>query len=529
MKLQHGSFTKNSIARKTQKLYARFYDHNSVRRNLPLFQDEKNAAEAARSIERLVNIRASGSDIPPELGRFIENTLPPIRDKLAEWGIIDSSRVASVKTLAEHTMEWKEFLRSKGNGAEYVEQKTTRVAKLFKACGFVMWNDIRATVVSDKLAVWRARKVASLSVQTSNFYLQAAKQFCNYMIRIKKCATASPLSELSSQNVKIDRRHDRRAYSVDEFCRLLHYLRTASPSWNITAAERALIYQFAAETGVRRSAIAALRVRSFGRHDGAPAVLVPAGAPNKYKHERWVLLRESMWTLLETHFVGRMPVDNAFKMPPKGHTAKMIRKDLGAARAQWIAEADGNEERQRREGSSFLRYRDDRGLFLDFHAFRHTRGVWLFEHHDAKPREVQELLGVWSMALVDRYTRSMKITNNAVIERGPNLVPQEKPNGDTKAASNNEAQEADPSDQRKSKITVKSVSPSLSQRAGFRRIFADLGGRVGLVVSEKRWGAASSKMPGKTGSLTPIGDSAMLFFQLGEVAERLNAPVSKTG
>jgi chloramphenicol 3-O-phosphotransferase len=52
----------------------------------------------------------------------------------------------------------------------------------------------------------------------------------------------------------------------------------------------------------------------------------------------------------------------------------------------------------------------------------HTRGVWLFEHNNAKPREVQELLGVSSIALVDRYTRSMKFTSSAVIERGPNLT-----------------------------------------------------------------------------------------------------------
>ena len=525
MKIRRGSFTKNAIARKTKKLYARFYDHNAVRRNLPLFQDEKNSAEAARAIERLVNIRASGSDLPPELQRFIENTLPTIRNKIAEWGIIDSTRVAAVKTLAEHTCDWKTFLLSKGNGAEYVELKTLRLNKLFKACGFVMWNDIRATVMSETLAAWRARKAASLSVQTSNFYLQAAKQFCNYMMKIKKCATTSPLSELSAQNVKIDRRHDRRAYLVDEFCRLLHYLQTAEASWNIVAAERALIYQFAAETGLRRGAIAALRVRSFGRHDGSPAVLVPAGAPNKYKHERWVLLRESMWTLLEAHFVGKMSVDDAFKMPPKGHTAKMIRKDLDAARAQWIAEAEGDGQRQQRESSNFLRYCDDRGLYLDFHAFRHTRGVWLFEHHNAKPREVQELLGVGSMALVDRYTRSMKITNNAVIERGPSLVPQ-GPNHDDKAAGNDKSHETD---EEKSKIAVKSSTPSLSQRAGFRRISTDLDGRDGHLPAGEQSGANSSKLPGKTVSLTPVEDSDMLPFQFGEVAERLNAPVSKTG
>jgi len=36
----------------------------------------------------------------------------------------------------------------------------------------------------------------------------------------------------------------------------------------------------------------------------------------------------------------------------------------------------------------------------------------------ARPCEVQELMGVGSQALVDRYTRSFRITSNAVVERG---------------------------------------------------------------------------------------------------------------
>jgi len=52
---------------------------------------------------------------------------------------------------------------------------------------------------------------------------------------------------------------------------------------------------------------------------------------------------------------------------------------------------------------------------------RHTRGRLLFEHHKAHPREVQELMGVGSIALVDRYTQSFQLTDLSVIERGPDL------------------------------------------------------------------------------------------------------------
>ena len=75
---------------------------------------------------------------------------------------------------------------------------------------------------------------------------------------------------------------------------------------------------------------------------------------------------------------------------------------MEAAEARWIKEAVDAKERAAGEKPEFLRYADDQGRFLDSHSFRHTRDVWLFEYHNAKPREVQELLRVNSIALVDR-------------------------------------------------------------------------------------------------------------------------------
>ena len=53
-------------------------------------------------------------------------------------------------------------------------------------------------------------------------------------------------------------------------------------------------------------------------------------------------------------------------------TAKMMKLDLEAARAKWINEAKTSQEKKKREKSDFLKHRDSRGLFADFHANRHT-------------------------------------------------------------------------------------------------------------------------------------------------------------
>ena len=80
----HAKYTKNGVSQRSKKLYADFYDHTGTRRMLPLFADQKNSNEAGRCVERLVSVRASGDVMPLELVRFVENTRPHIRDKLAE-------------------------------------------------------------------------------------------------------------------------------------------------------------------------------------------------------------------------------------------------------------------------------------------------------------------------------------------------------------------------------------------------------------------------------------------------------------
>src|SRR5688572_26885643 len=99
MKTRQVTYTENGERRKSKKLYADFYDHAGIRRLLPLFEDEKNSTEAARGIDRLVSIRASDALPTADLRRFIENTLPRIREKLVEWHIVDAGLVTTTQLL----------------------------------------------------------------------------------------------------------------------------------------------------------------------------------------------------------------------------------------------------------------------------------------------------------------------------------------------------------------------------------------------------------------------------------------------
>ena len=52
--------------------------------------------------------------------------------------------------------------------------------------------------------------------------------------------------------------------------------------------------------------------------------------------------------------------------------AKMMRKDLDAAREAWLKEARTDKDRAEREKTHFLSYRDGANRVADFHALRHT-------------------------------------------------------------------------------------------------------------------------------------------------------------
>jgi hypothetical protein len=50
----------------------------------------------------------------------------------------------------------------------------------------------------------------------------------------------------------------------------------------------------------------------------------------------------------------------------------MMKRDLKVAREKWIKEADNPDEQAERAKTDFLTYRNQEGLFADFHSNRHT-------------------------------------------------------------------------------------------------------------------------------------------------------------
>ncbi len=275
-------------------------------------------------------------------------------------------------------------------------------------CGFVFWTDVSAAKVEHFLAQARTEglaiegegKARTINVQTSNFYLQAVKQFARWMVREGR-ASESPLAHVSMLNTRADRRHIRRALTAKEVRKLLTATRTAPVRFGMAGPERALVYRLAVETGLRAGELASLTRASFDLAGKPPTVTISA-ASSKSRREKTLPLRQSTAQALQDALGARMPAARAFAMPPVHATARMILQDLEAAG---------------------IPYADESKRVADFHALRHTFITWL---KDARvhPKTAQVLARHSTAVLtLDRYTHSLQEDEIEAIELLPDLSP----------------------------------------------------------------------------------------------------------
>lgn len=280
------------------------------------------------------------------------------------------------RPLAEHIKEWKSDLHAKNNTEKHVDTITGRAERLVEWCRFRRWADVSASRVQSLLCDLRAGRVdgyeQGVSVQTSNFYRQAIKQFCRWMVRDGR-ADKSPVEHLSAENVRTDRRHDRRPFETDELRYLIADAQKSGPRYGVAGPDRAMLYRVAVETGLRANELKSVRWTDIHLNADQPTITVRA-AYSKRRRNDTLPLTAGTALLLGSYReqCGGKNDDHVFRMPHSCNVARMLRGDMDAARTVWIDDADSESERERRQDSSFLSYVDGAGRYADFHALRHT-------------------------------------------------------------------------------------------------------------------------------------------------------------
>src|SRR5262249_20273674 len=120
------------------------------------------------------------------------------------------------------------------------------------------------------------RLTRGVSVQTTNFYLQAAKQFCHWLLEDRRRGERPP-APLDGGNVRVDRRHDRRELTEGELRSLLEAARAGGRAFRgLTGRDRFHLYAAACATGFRASALASLTPESFEFAAEPPVVTLAA-------------------------------------------------------------------------------------------------------------------------------------------------------------------------------------------------------------------------------------------------------------
>ncbi len=296
--------------------------------------------------------------------------------ELEKAGLVSPAEKEIKKPIQGHIDAFEKHQLAKENSEQYTEEIVRKVRMIADFCQWKTPSQIRESDVEAFLLDLRQRH--GRSIQTSNNYLRAVKNFTRWMTRNKRLLS-NPLDELSMLNTRTDRRHDRRPLGDEEFTRLIYVAETGPPAVGLLGRDRAMLYILAAWTGFRRGELGSLTLRSFKLDAGTPTVTVEASY-SKHRRQDVQVLHPDIVLKLKDWLVRRAPkTENEILFPVSKKTcgvdrktSDMIKRDLDSARRFWIAETDDPEERRRREESEFLVYENKAGLFADFHGLRHT-------------------------------------------------------------------------------------------------------------------------------------------------------------
>ncbi len=298
--------------------------------------------------------------------------------ELKAAGLYDPFEHHRKRPLTDHIDAFEHSLAHKGNSTKHVGGTSKRVRTIAKGCKWAFINDMSPSGVQKFLADLRTGKEA-LSIQTSNHYLRAIKQFSRWLVRDRR-TNDDPLAHLSMLNAETDRRWERRVLSADEFARLVEAAEVGPQIESIPGADRVVMYLLACWTGYRKTEIGSLTRRSLRLDDIPPTATVAAGYSKRRREDTQVLhpeiaRRVQVWLAAKPgigHEDLLFPVSDKVPGGVDRKTAKMMRLDLAAARKKWVEEAETEVEMQARERSDFLCYCDENGQYADFHSNRHT-------------------------------------------------------------------------------------------------------------------------------------------------------------
>ena len=443
---------------KSREYYVFFSDHQGRLRHFKAGTDREAAKSIEAKVKNLVGCRTAG-DFPRDIQEWINDRPNDLKEKFAKWDLISGCRVAVTKPLKDHLADWKKVQKASGITDRQAKLVYVRVNRIFDECGFRYWNDISASKLQGQIdCLQRTVRTSKNEVKilgpasdlTKQHFLRACKQFCKWVLQDGR-ANHNPL-EYVSRSATVQK--ERRALNEYEIKYLLRYVSKTGQNFKIPGPERALLYRFAIETGLRRKEIASLTRGSFDFERGTVTV---AAKDSKNRKAATLPLRPTTTGKIKEHLRNKLPAAPVFQVP-KCNAAMMIKTDLRKARAAWIEIAKNNpDEHRRRNDSDFLKIQTDEGK-LDFHSLRHTFATMLATS-GVHPKNAQILMRHSDVNLtLSRYSHSQEDQLRAAVNALPEFEPQ--------TAVKTGTDDSVGSDYTKNYIKNNTIQPALDAKTG---------------------------------------------------------------
>ena len=321
----------------------KFY-HGRVLRWLTLYRGKEESETAKGWIERIVSFRESGRELNAAMLNWLDAN-GAIRDKFAEWGIVDGETAAAIKPISELLTQW-DAMTGGGLNPHHRKERMAKARAVIAACRFRNLLEVSAPKVSNFLEKLLA---AGRSYRTFNLYLTDFRTFLNWCTA-QGAIPANPLRGLKTRNAETDRRRIRRALSDDEISALLAAAADGASHHGLTGHERELVYRLALETGFRWN-----EIHTLERRDIDPAAQTARVQARNAKNRKAAANRISgeLAAALADYMSARPALPGARLFPGmwRERGGAMIAADLRAAG---------------------ITPRNDAGEIIDFHSLRHT-------------------------------------------------------------------------------------------------------------------------------------------------------------
>jgi integrase len=371
-------------------------DHHGARLRVAGPVDRRLSEQMGLKLERLVACARLGEPVPPDLMTFIENMRAPLKATLIKRGILGARFLSAGERLDVLIDRYEQSLKDANKSQAHWQRTSHRVRMiLLERCGYERYSYISADTVMGVLAKFRAeprkikgRRINSVGVVTANHYLRAVKMFCVWMSHPSRAGT-DPMRHIKQMPTKSEKLKPRRSMTVAEQIKLLSATPNHPTRYHMTGDERALLYRFALETGLRAGEIDRLRVDHIEQHAGVTSVKVIG----KNGEQVSIPMRPELAKLILDQTAMSLPTAKVFpRLPRPSNLSRMLTHDLaeaGIVESEKVVYSYLDRHGKQREKVSLRAVRT--GGTVDFHALRHTFATTL-ARAGVQPKQLQELM-----------------------------------------------------------------------------------------------------------------------------------------